>query len=256
MVTKQEQERRVRDYRARQTVHQRRQRRQRRDSIIGALTALVVLAGGTALLSTVQPPADPAETAPAASETAPAPGETQADSLVPDPSLAEGRSWTGALTINGIELGVELDGAAAPQAVAAVLADTQRDYYDGKSCHRLTTSEGFSVLQCGSTDGQGSGDPSYMYGPVENAPADDVYVEGTIAMARQRNNADSNGHQFFIVYGDTTIPSDAAGGYSVIGRVTSGLEELRADVISLGTQGGVPDGPPAAPVAIDDFVLQ
>lgn len=255
MVTKQEQERRVRDYRARQTVHQRRQRRQRRDSIIGALAALVVLVGGTALLSTVQPPADPAETAPATSETAPAPGET-AESTVPDPSLAEGRTWTGALTINGIELGVELDGAAAPQAVAAVLADTQRDYYDGKSCHRLTTSEGFSVLQCGSTDGQGSGDPSYMYGPVENAPADDVYVEGTIAMARQGNNADSNGHQFFIVYGDTTIPSDAAGGYSVIGRVTSGLDQLSADVISLGTQGGVPDGPPAEPVAIDDFQLE
>ena len=69
MVTKQEQERRVRDYRARQTVHQRRQRRQRRDSIVGALAALVVLVGGTALLSTVQPPADPAETAPAASTT-------------------------------------------------------------------------------------------------------------------------------------------------------------------------------------------
>ncbi|GAA1418430.1 peptidylprolyl isomerase [Agrococcus citreus] len=256
MVTKQEQERRVRDYRARQTVHQRRQRRQRRDSIVGALAALVVLVGGTALLSTVQPPADPAETAPAASETAPAPGETQAESLVPDPSLAEGRTWTGSLTINGIELGVELDGAAAPQAVSAVLADTQRDYYDGKSCHRLTTSEGFSVLQCGSADGQGSGDPSYMYGPVENAPADDVYVEGTIAMARQGNNADSNGHQFFIVYGDTTIPSDAAGGYSVIGRVTSGLDQLTADVISLGTQDGAPDGPPAEPVAIDDFQLQ
>lgn len=253
MVTKQEQERRVRDYRARQTVHQRRQRRQRRDSLIGALAALVVLAGGTALLSTVPPPADPAETAaPAATETA-APG---AESVVPDPSLAEGRSWTGSLTINGIELGVELDGAAAPQAVSAVLADTQRDYYDGKSCHRLTTSEGFSVLQCGSTDGQGSGDPSYMYGPVENAPADDVYTEGTIAMARQGNNADSNGHQFFIVYGDTTIPSDAAGGYTVIGRVTSGLDQLTADVISLGTQGGAPDGPPASPVAIDDFVLE
>lgn len=256
MVTKQEQERRVRDYRARQTVHQRRQRRQRRDSIVGALAALVVLVGGTALLSTVQPPADPAETAPAASETAPAPGETQAESLVPDPSLAEGRTWTGSLTINGIELGVELDGAAAPQAVSAVLADTQRDYYDGKSCHRLTTSEGFSVLQCGSADGQGSGDPSYMYGPVENAPADDVYVEGTIAMARQGNNADSNGHQFFIVYGDTTIPSDAAGGYSVIGQVTSGLDQLQEQVIAKGTVDDAPDGAPAEPVTIDDFVLQ
>lgn len=200
----------------------------------------------------IQPPAeDPAETA------APTPSEPVApESTVPDPSLAEERAWTGTLTLNGIDLGVELDGAAAPQAVSAVLQDSQQDYYDGKTCHRLTVSEGFSVLQCGSVDGQGSGDPSYMYGPVENAPAEDFYAEGTIAMARQSGNADSNGHQFFIVYGDTTIPSDPAGGYSVIGQVTSGLDELQESVISLGTEGGVPDGPPAEPVTIDDFVLQ
>ncbi|UOW00537.1 peptidylprolyl isomerase [Agrococcus sp. SCSIO52902] len=252
MVTKQEQERRVRDYRARQAVHERRQRRQRRDSLIGAALALVVLAGGTALIATRPAPADLADTAaPTPSATAPA-----AESTVPDPSLAEGRTWTGSLTVNGVELDVELDGAAAPQAVSAVLADTQRDYYDGKTCHRLTTSEGFSVLQCGSVDGQGGGDPTYMYGPVENAPADDLYVEGTIAMARQSGNADSNGHQFFIVYGDTSIPSDSAGGYSVIGRVTGGLDELQEAVISKGTAGGVPDGAPAEPVTIEDFVLQ
>ena len=139
---------------------------------------------------------------------------------------------------------------------STVLFDAQRDYYDDKTCHRLTTSEGFSVLQCGSVDGQGSGDPAFMYGPIENAPADDVYTEGTIAMARQGGNADSNGHQFFIVYGDTTIPSDAAGGYTVIGQVTSGLDQLKESVISLGTEGGVPDGPPAEPVVIEDFVLQ
>ena len=252
MVTKQEQERRVRDYRARQTVHARRKRRQTRDSIIGAALAGVVLLGGIGIIAMLQPPAtDPAATA--------APTETPAptvDSTVPDPSLAEERTWTGALTINGVELAVELDGAAAPQAVSAVLQDTQQDYYDDKTCHRLTTSEGFSVLQCGSLDGSGSGDPSYMYGPIENAPADDLYVEGTIAMARQGGNADSNGHQFFIVYGDTTIPSDAAGGYTVIGRVTSGLDQLQEQVIAKGTVDDAPDGAPSEPVTIEDFVLQ
>ncbi|SDR67154.1 peptidylprolyl isomerase [Agrococcus carbonis] len=251
MVTKQEQERRVRDYRARQAVHERRKRRQVRDSIVGGVAAAVVLFGGVGLLSITQPPAAPADETPAPSASEPA-----AESTVPGPELAEGRSWTGTLTIDGVALGVELDGEAAPQAVSAVLHDTQQDYYDGKSCHRLTTSEGFSVLQCGSLDGNGAGDPSYMYGPIENAPADDVYPEGTIAMARQSGNADSNGHQFFIVYGDTTIPSDAAGGYTVIGTVTSGLDELRDTVIAAGTEGGVPDGPPAEPVTIDDFVLQ
>nr|WP_241429169.1 peptidylprolyl isomerase [Agrococcus sp. ARC_14] len=197
-------------------------------------------------------------TPPAAEETAPpTASETEAPaSEVPEPTLAEERSWTGTMTVNGVELGVELDGAAAPQAVSSVLFDTQRDYYDGKTCHRLTTAEGFSVLQCGSADGAGSGDPSYMYGPIENAPADDVYPEGTIAMARQGNNADSNGHQFFIVYGDTTIPADSAGGYTVIGQVTEGLDQLQEQVIANGTADGAQDGAPAEPVTIEDFVLQ
>ncbi|GEK80545.1 peptidylprolyl isomerase [Agrococcus baldri] len=252
MVTKQEQERRVRDYRARQTVHERRKRRQTRDSIIGGVLAAVVLFGGIGLISLVQPAAPPAEETPAPSASEPAAPESE----VPDAALAEDRAWTGALTINGIELGVELDGQAAPQAVSSMLFDTQRDYYDGKTCHRLTTAEGFNVLQCGSIDGQGSGDPAFMYGPIENAPADDVYVEGTIAMARQGDNGDSNGHQFFIVYGDTTIPSDSAGGYTVVGRVTSGLDQLQEQVIAKGTQDDLPDGAPAEPVTIEDFVLQ
>lgn len=257
MVTKQEQERRVRDYRARQTVHQRRKRREARDSIIGALLAGVVLLGGIGIIALVQPATDavdPAATA-APTESAP-PTPDAADSTVPDPSLAEDRVWTGTLTINGVELGVELDGAAAPQAVSAVLNDTQQGFYDGKSCHRLTTSEGFNVLQCGSLDGTGAGDPSYQYGPIENAPGDDVYPEGTIAMARAGGDANSNGHQFFLVYGDTTIPADAAGGYTVVGQVTSGLDELREQVIAKGTVDDAPDGAPAEPVTIDDFVLQ
>ncbi|WP_072313603.1 peptidylprolyl isomerase [Agrococcus sp. Marseille-P2731] len=260
MVTKQEQERRVRDYRARQSVHERRKRRQARDSIIGGVLAGVVLLGGIGIIAVTQPPADPAETAAPTDSAAPgdtaAPSQPAAESTVPEPSLAEERSWTGTLTINGVALEVELDGAAAPQAVSAVLQDTQQDYYDDKTCHRLTTSPGFSVLQCGSVDGTGAGDPSYMYGPIENAPADDVYVEGTIAMARQGGNAETNGHQFFIVYGDTTIPSDAAGGYTVIGQVTSGLDELQEQVIAKGTVDDAPDGAPTEPVTIDDFVLQ
>nr|WP_241249348.1 peptidylprolyl isomerase [Agrococcus sp. KRD186] len=208
------------------------------------------------MLSLVQPPAAPEETAPPAASEPAASEPAAPESEVPDASLAEDRTWTGTMTLNGIDLGVELDAALAPQAVSSVLFDTQRDYYDGKTCHRLTTSEGFSVLQCGSVDGQGSGDPSFMYGPIENAPADDVYVEGTIAMARQGGNADSNGHQFFIVYGDTTIPADAAGGYTVIGQVTSGLDQLQEQVIANGTVDDQPDGAPAEPVTIDDFVLQ
>ncbi|MEG3034983.1 MAG: peptidylprolyl isomerase, partial [Aurantimicrobium sp.] len=110
--------------------------------------------------------------------------------------------------------------------------------------------EGIYILQCGDPAGDGSGGPGYSYGPVENAPADNVYPAGTIAMARQGGNGNSMGSQFFIVYEDSTIPSDAAGGYTVIGHITSGLPELIAQVTSQGTSNGSSDGAPKVPVTL------
>ncbi len=112
------------------------------------------------------------------------------------------------------------------------------------------------MLQCGSVDGAGGGDLGYSFGPVENAPADDVYPAGTIAMARQSDNAYSNGSQFFIVYADTTITSDTAGGYTVIGQVTSGLDQLIASVVDADTADGSSDGAPLVPTTITSVTVQ
>ena len=159
------------------------------------------------------------------------------------------------MTINGIPLGVSLDGAKAPQAVSSTVYLTQKKFYDGLSCHRLTNG-GFYVLQCGDPQGTGNGGPGYEYGPIENAPSDDKYPAGTIAMARQGNNAESQGSQFFIVYKDTTIGHDDAGGYTVIGKVTSGLDTLVKQVADKGVKGGGTDGTPAVATKIDAFTLQ
>jgi peptidyl-prolyl cis-trans isomerase B (cyclophilin B) len=117
----------------------------------------------------------------------------------------------------------ELDGDAAPHAVGSLLALADEGFFDGTPCHRLTTA-GIFVLQCGDPTGTGTGGPGYRFGPVENAPSDDLYAAGTLAMARVGNDATSMGSQFFIVYEDSTIPSDSAGGYTVMGSVTSGLD--------------------------------
>ncbi len=130
------------------------------------------------------PEAEPTAT-PTPTATPPA-GENQGD--VPSADLAEDRTWTGTLTLNDIPLGIELDGAAAPQAVSSEISLIQSGFYDGTSCHRLTR-ENIWVLQCGDPAGDGTGGPGYSYGPVENAPADSVYPAGTIAMARQQQNA-------------------------------------------------------------------
>ncbi len=63
--------------------------------------------------------------------------EPQNDSAVPDPMLSENRTWQGSLALNGSEIGFELDGAQAPQAVANFVSLTQSGYFEGVSCHRL-----------------------------------------------------------------------------------------------------------------------
>jgi peptidyl-prolyl cis-trans isomerase B (cyclophilin B) len=239
---------RLRRYNARRAVHAHKVRRRTRDNVLWIVVAVIViaLATGAQVLYFTSGPGAPE---PTPTQT-PKPQDQGSNSeAVPDASLAESRSWTGELMLNDIPLGIELDGAAAPQAVSAFINDVQTDYFSGKSCHRLTDG-GFFVLQCGSLDGTGGSDPQYAYGPIENAPADDVYPAGTIAMARASGNAYSNGHQFFIVYGDTKIPSDAAGGYTVIGKVTSGLDQLVEQVASKGVVGGAGDGAPVVSTTI------
>ena len=242
---------RLRAYQARQTVHVHKAKRRRRDNWVAGIAAIVIvaLAVGTQLLYFSAGPG----AAKASSSASPSTPSTAA--TVPPKSLAEDRTWTGTMTINGIPLGVSLDGAAAPQAVASTVSLVQKKFYDGLTCHRLTDG-GFYVLQCGDPQGNGQGGPGYSYGPIENAPADNVYKAGTIAMARQSNNAESQGSQFFIVYEDTTIPSDDAGGYTVIGQVTSGLDQLKTQVADKGVEGGGTDGKPAVATTIDTFTLQ
>lgn len=237
---------RLRAYQARQEVHEARTRRRRRDNVIGIVggLAVVTLAITAQVLYFTAGPGAP-EPVPTASPT-PTPSAPAGQNVgAPDASLSENRVWTGEIVLNDVvTLGIELDGTRAPQAVAGWVQDVADGYYPGKTCHRLADSASFSFLQCGSLDGTGAGDPDFRYGPVENAPADNVYPAGSIAMARAGGDAYSNGHQFFIVTADTTLPTDAAGGYTLVGTVTSGLDQLIAQITSAGVDPATvgPDG--------------
>ena len=180
---------------------------------------------------------------------------TQTNSaLVPDPSLSENRTWTGSLNLNDQPIGLELYGDLAPQATANFVSLVKSGYFEGVSCHRLTTA-GIYVLQCGDPDGTGSGGPGYNFGPIENAPLDDMYGEGVLAMARVGGNGYSMGSQFFIVYGQSQILSDAAGGYTVFGKVTSGLDSVKA-IAEAGTTDGSSDGAPINAVSLTGISVE
>lgn len=249
---------RLRRYTARQSVHESQVRRRRRDNIF-AIAGIVVIAALATVTQVVYFTAGPGAPtpAPSASSTPDAVDPTTGENIgdIPDAATAEARNWDGSLTINDIPLGIQLDGTAAPQAVASFVQEVTDGYFIGKTCHRLTTGPAY-LIQCGSLDGTGAGDPSYMFGPIENAPADNVYPAGTIALARAGGAAYSQGHQFFIMLQEGTIPADAAGGYTVFGTVTSGLDALIAGVADAGTADGSADGPPAVPTTITAVTVQ
>ncbi|MCC2317402.1 peptidylprolyl isomerase [Cellulomonas chengniuliangii] len=211
--------RRYEKWQQRQAAREARRRRQRALIAAGVVGVLVVGVGVAAALVTLGGSDD---ATPAADASTPA-----SDALAPDPALAEGRAWTGSLRTSQGDVAFELDGASAPQAVANFVSLAQDSFFDSTACHRLVTT-GIHVLQCGDPTGTGTGGPGYTWGPIENAPADDVYPAGTIAMARVGGDGASMGSQFFLVYEDSTIPSDAAGGYTVFGRITSGLDVVQA----------------------------
>jgi peptidyl-prolyl cis-trans isomerase B (cyclophilin B) len=246
---------RLRAYEARQEVHRRQGGRRRRDNIIAIVGVVVVaaLAALTQISYFSAGPGKPVASASASASPTPTPSATGSNLGAPDPSLAAHRTWTGTLELNKVALGISLDGKAAPQAVSGFIRDVQDKYFVGKTCHRLAQSSGFGIIQCGSIDGQGGPDPAYHFGPVENAPSDNIYPAGTIAMARAADDGYSNGHQFFITFVDTTLGADSAGGYTVIGKVTSGLSELKSQIVAGGIVPGASgdtDGSPKIPTSI------
>jgi peptidyl-prolyl cis-trans isomerase B (cyclophilin B) len=175
-------------------------------------------------------------------------GTAKAWGRAPAANTSMGKRWAWTIETSCGPLLIELDGAKAPQAVASTIFLAQQGFYNSTPCHRLTT-QGIYVLQCGDPTGKGTGGPGYSFGPIENAPKDGVYPAGTVAMARQGGNGSSMGSQFFLVYKDSPIPSDSAGGYTVLGKITGGLGTLEK-VAAGGVAGGRPDGAPARTVSI------
>ncbi|MBM6399712.1 peptidylprolyl isomerase [Phycicoccus sonneratiae] len=191
----------------------------------------------------------PAATTLAGCELPPKSLGTGAELDLPDAKTAEGKVFDATLTTNCGDIVLRLDGTKAPQAVASFLQLARTQYWKDSPCHRLTTADPLKVLQCGDPTGTGQGTPGYGFA-VENAPKDGKYARGTLAMARTSDPKEGNGGQFFIVYGDSSLPDPD--GYTVFGTVTSGL-----DIVDrVAAQGVAPneqsptDGAPAAPISI------
>jgi peptidyl-prolyl cis-trans isomerase B (cyclophilin B) len=143
---------------------------------------------------------------------------------------------------SGGDIGATLDADAAPCTVNSFTSLASQGYFDGTTCHRLTT-EGIFVLQCGDPEASGMGGPGYSF--PDELDGDETYGPGTLAMAN--SGPDTNGSQFFIVYGDSPLPP----AYTVFGMVSEEGLAVVEKIADEGTDSGTGDGAPKTPVDIE-----
>jgi peptidyl-prolyl cis-trans isomerase B (cyclophilin B) len=163
------------------------------------------------------------------------------------------------MSTNQGNLGLQLDNAKAPCTVNSFASLAQQGFFNDTPCHRLTTSPGLAVLQCGDPTGQGTGGPGYQFEneyPTNQYQPDDPklqepvkYPRGTLAMANA--GPGTNGSQFFLVYKDSELPPN----YTVFGTIDqTGLATLDK-IAAAGTADGGQDGKPKNDVTIKSILL-
>ena len=184
-------------------------------------------------------------------------GQEPAVGLPPDEGAATAATLT--LTTSAGPLTIALDAERAPCTVQSMAFLAGEGFFDGTNCHRLTTSQGLQVLQCGDPNGDGSGGPGYTVPdefPTDLPPAADgtnvTYQRGIVAMANA--GPGTTGSQFFLVYGDSTLPPE----YTVWGTLDEAslatLDQVAAGGVTPGAN-GPEDGAPVTPVAIESAAV-
>ena len=181
-----------------------------------------------------------------ACEEVPAPQPKNVDENARRPRLELDRDKTYTATVDSScgQFVIELDARRSPETSASFVSLARDGFYDGLGFHRIAP--GF-VVQGGDPKGDGTGGPGYK---TREAPPDDVaYTEGVVAMAKGGPEpAGTAGSQFFIVTGpDANLPAD----YAVLGKVTEGIENVKAMEALASTE----DGPPSRPIVMSKVVI-
>jgi len=187
-----------------------------------------------------------------------APAAKKAKKPPSDPPAGDPTTVTISTSAGDIRVTLEPD--QAPCAVNSLVSLADQGYFDGTRCHRVTT-QGAFVLQCGDPSGTGRGGPGYTFADelVDNDPRLQpcgveggqqycTYNVGTVAMANA--GPDTNGSQFFLVYGNSKFPPN----YTVLGHMDAAgvkvVTGIAAKGIDPATASGPGDGAPAEPVTI------
>jgi peptidyl-prolyl cis-trans isomerase B (cyclophilin B) len=161
----------------------------------------------------------------------------------PSGKLAPGKTYRAVLETSCGDITIRLDQKTSPRTAASFASLVRQGFYDGTVFHRIVP--GF-VIQGGDPTGQGSGGPGYSV--RDKPPADTVYTQGVVAMAKTEVEPPGTaGSQFYIVTApDAGLPPD----YAVLGEVVDGLDvALAIDQLGDPASGGA--GTPLQTVVLE-----
>ncbi|MDT7561639.1 MAG: peptidyl-prolyl cis-trans isomerase [Pseudonocardiales bacterium] len=154
----------------------------------------------------------------------------------PDANVSARGTAPVALATSAGQIDLTLDRDLAPCTVNSFLSLAKQGYFNNTSCHRLTTSPGLQVLQCGDPTGTGSGGPGYSF--ADETYPQLTYGRGYLAMANAGPN--TNGSQFFMIYGDASALTPD---YTVFGYITPASLPVLDKVAKAGDDGSLDPNP-------------
>lgn len=150
---------------------------------------------------------------------------TECPPMVIDPA----KQYTATIATEKGEIEVELLAEKAPLAVNSFVFLAQQGWFDGVTFHRVIP--GF-VAQGGDPSGSGMGGPGYEF---DNEISPDLKFDTAGLLAMANSGPNTNGSQFFITY-DAAASLD--GGYTIFGRVLSGMDVATSLTARDPAQGG------------------
>jgi peptidyl-prolyl cis-trans isomerase B (cyclophilin B) len=176
-------------------------------------------------------------------------------------------AYTASINTNLGPIKIDLANSKATCTVNSFVHLASDNFWSNTQCHRLSTTDGLYMLQCGdptakasqtlscSSTTLGSGGPGYEFAsenlPTAGSSGSVTYKAGTVAMAN--GGGATNGSQFFLVFKNTTLGPD----YTPFGTITSGLDILQ-NVAKAGTSctfAGAGGGVPKDKVDIDSVSI-
>jgi len=132
--------------------------------------------------------------------------------------LEEGTDYRAVVETSCGRVVVDLLEEATPQAVANFVFLAREGFYDGLQIFRNVPS--IFALQTGAGDNDATWQIGYAFDDELSVAQEEGYTPGSVAMANSGPN--TNGSQFFFVYGQSPLPPD----YTKFGQVVEGLDVL------------------------------